>query len=68
MDAMATAGEEQAIGVEGINKSMVDMDGLTQMNAVMVKEVSSASEEMKNEAETLNQQLSFFRSREESEA
>lgn len=62
MDAMATAGQEQALGVEGINKSMVDMDGITQKNAVMVEEVASASEAMKNEAETLNSQLSFFKS------
>lgn len=61
MDAMATAGEEQAIGVEGINKSMVEMDGITQKSAVMVKDVAAASEAMKNESETLNSQLSFFK-------
>ncbi|MFK7855708.1 MAG: methyl-accepting chemotaxis protein [Granulosicoccus sp.] len=61
MDAMATAGEEQAIGVEGINKSMVDMDGITQKNLTMVQDVASASEAMKHQAETLDQQLSFFK-------
>ncbi len=63
MDAMATAGQEQAIGVEGINRSMVDMDGITQKNKVMVEEVSSASETMKQQSEMLVEQLSFFKSR-----
>jgi len=60
MDAIATAGEEQAIGVEGINRSMVEMDGITQQNTIMVKEVSEASETMKLQAEALEEQLSFF--------
>lgn len=68
MDAMATAGEEQAIGVEGINRSMVDMDGLTQKNSVMVQDVATSSEAMKHEAEVLDQQLSFFKTRKEFEA
>ncbi len=68
MDAMATAGEEQATGVEEINKSMADMDGLTQKNSVMIQEVATASEAMKNEAEALDQQLSFFKTCEDSEA
>lgn len=63
MDAMATAGQEQAIGVEGINKSMVDMDGITQKNTVMVEEVSAASETMKIQSELLVEQLAFFKSR-----
>ncbi len=63
VDAMATAGQEQAIGVEGINRSMADMDGITQKNNVMVKEVSMASEEMKQQSELLAEQLSFFKSR-----
>lgn len=61
MDAIATAGQEQAIGVEGINKSMVDMDGITQKNTVMVGEMSTASETMRMEVQSLVDQLSFFR-------
>ena len=63
MDAMATAGQEQAIGVEGINRSMVDMDSITQQNTVMVEEVSTASESMKLQSELLVEQLAFFKSR-----
>ena len=63
MDAMATAGQEQAIGVEGINRSMVDMDGITQKNTLMVEEVSKTSETMKQQSEQLVEQLSFFKSR-----
>lgn len=62
MDAIATAGQEQASGVEGINKSMVDMDAITQKNTVMVKEMSAASETMRKEVQSLVGQLSFFKS------
>lgn len=65
MDAMASAGEEQAIGVEGINKSMVDMDGITRKNSVMVKEVSASSELMKTQAQALVDELSFFSNQDE---
>lgn len=61
MDAMATAGREQANGVEEINHSMVEIDGITQKNTVMVKEVSVASETMKKQAQSLVDELSFFR-------
>lgn len=63
VDAMATAGQEQAIGVEGINKSMVDIDQITQKNSVMVEDMSTASEAMKQQTELLTEQLSFFKSR-----
>ena len=62
MDAMAIAGEQQAVGVEEINRSMVSMDSITQKNALMVTQVANASVAMKDEVETLNAQLSFFKS------
>ncbi|MFK7862398.1 MAG: methyl-accepting chemotaxis protein [Granulosicoccus sp.] len=62
MDAIANAGEEQAVGVEGINKSMLDMDGITRKNTTMVEEVSTASETMKEQAEQLVEHLKFFKS------
>lgn len=62
MDAMAIAGQEQAIGVEGINKSMLEMDSIAHKNAEMVEQVARSSESMKNEALTLNTQLAFFKS------
>ena len=61
MDAIATAGQEQATGVEGINRSMVDMDGITQKNATMVEEMSSASKTMRVEVQSLVEELSFFK-------
>lgn len=61
MDAMAAAGAEQSIGVEGINKSMVDIDGLTQKNTAIVQEIAMSSEIMKNEAEKLDRRLSYFK-------
>jgi methyl-accepting chemotaxis protein len=67
MDAIATAGQEQASGVEGINKSMVDMDAITQKNTVMVKEMSAASETMRKEVQSLVGQLSFFKSETDTE-
>jgi len=60
MDAMATAGQEQAIGVEGINRSMVEIDSITQKNSTMVNDVSLASESMKTQVQTLADELAFF--------
>ncbi len=65
MDAIATAGQEQAIGVEGINKSMVDIDAINEKNTVMIKEMSSASETMRSEVQSLVGQLEFFRQADE---
>ena len=61
MDAMASAGEEQAIGVEGINRSMVDLDSITQKNRQVVGEFSAASHNLKEHAISLEQELSFFK-------
>ncbi len=50
---ISTASSEQSDGVGSVNKSIQQMDGVTQQNAATAEEVASASEEMSAQAETL---------------
>lgn len=53
IDEIATATGEQALGVEQANKSMSEIDHITQTNAATSEQVASASRELSEEAETL---------------
>lgn len=62
VDAMASAGVEQALGVEEINRSVNDIESMTQKNSTMANTMSVASNEMKQDTDALVSQLSFFNS------
>ncbi|MCG2577955.1 methyl-accepting chemotaxis protein [Dechloromonas sp. XY25] len=56
-----TAGsEEQSAGVEQINTAMGQLSQLTQGNAAASEQLAATSEEMSNQAENLQQLMSFF--------
>jgi methyl-accepting chemotaxis protein len=57
---VANASREQAAGVAQIGKAMGLVDQVTQRNASAAEELSSTSEEMASQAESLRQIVSFF--------
>jgi len=57
---IATATQEQSAGIEQINHTINQMDEMTQQNAALVEQAASASESMLEQAQNLNQQVSFF--------
>jgi methyl-accepting chemotaxis protein len=58
---VAAASREQAAGVAQIERAMGLVDQVTQRNASAAEELSSTSEEMASQAESLRQIVSFFR-------
>jgi len=58
---IASASEEQAVGVDSINQSMTNIDKITQTNAQMVAEAAITSQQIGRKASELNQTLSFFK-------
>ncbi len=53
MDEVAASSQEQAKGIEQINKAMVQMESVTQENASSAEESASASEELSAQADNL---------------
>jgi len=50
MTEVSTASEEQANGIEQVNRAITEMDRVVQQNASQAEESSSASEELRNQA------------------
>ncbi|MDX9788015.1 MAG: methyl-accepting chemotaxis protein [Desulfobacterales bacterium] len=51
---IAAASNEQASGIEQVNRAVVEMDHVTQQNAANAEETASASEQMNAQAKQLN--------------
>ena len=58
---IAASSREQAAGIEQLNKSVGDMDKITQQNAASSEESSSAAEELNGQAEELAALVGSFR-------
>ena len=54
------ASEEQATGINQVNQAIAQIDEVTQQNAALVEETSSAAETMHEQAEKLNNNMSYF--------
>jgi methyl-accepting chemotaxis protein len=54
VDEIASAGEEQAQGIEQINMAVSQMDQVTQQNAASAEESAAASEELSAQALQMN--------------
>jgi methyl-accepting chemotaxis protein len=61
MDAIATAAQEQSIGLSEINSAVNHMDQATQQNAAMVEEMNAAGAGLAQESSRLGELLSTFR-------
>ena len=57
---VAAASNEQAAGVAQMNRSMMQVDQITQRNATASEELAAAAEEMSAQADALRQLSDFF--------
>ena len=62
---IASASQEQASGIEQINKAVVQMDEMTQQNGALVEEAAASSEAMSDQATSLDELVGFFNTGEE---
>lgn len=61
---IAAASQEQTSGIHQVNKAIANMDEMTQQNAALVEESAAASRSMTEQAQALQQQVSFFQLKE----
>jgi methyl-accepting chemotaxis protein len=57
---IATASQEQYLGIQQVNQAITKMDETTQQNAALVEEATSASSVMKEQTLHLKEQVAFF--------
>jgi methyl-accepting chemotaxis protein len=57
---ITAASQEQAQGIDQVNKAIMQMDETTQQNAALVEETTSASQSMKDQAKELMGQMDVF--------
>ena len=58
---ITAASQEQASGIDQVNKAIMQMDETTQQNAALVEETTSASQSMKEQAKELIRQMDVFK-------
>ncbi|WP_303748206.1 methyl-accepting chemotaxis protein [Stenotrophomonas pigmentata] len=58
---IALASQEQSVGIEQVNHTVVQMDETTQQNAALVEEASAAARSMEQQANALAEAVSVFR-------
>jgi len=58
---ITAASQEQASGIDQVNKAIMRMDETTQQNAALVEETTSASQSMKDQAKELLRQIAIFK-------
>ena len=58
---ITAASQEQASGIDQVNKAIMSMDETTQQNAALVEETTSASQSMKEQAKELMRQVDVFK-------
>ncbi len=57
---IAAAGQEQAAGIDQINKAITQLESVTQQNAALVEEAAAASESMAGQSKGLQQMVTRF--------
>ncbi len=58
---ISAASQEQAAGIDQVNKAVMQLDELTQQNAALVEEASAASQSMAEQARSLRDAMSHYR-------
>ncbi|WP_297278368.1 methyl-accepting chemotaxis protein [uncultured Brachyspira sp.] len=61
MKGISSAAVEQQAGVEQVNRAVSEMDGATQMNNALVGDAESASRDLVNQANSLQEAMKFFK-------
>jgi len=57
---IAAASQEQSAGINQVNKVVSQMDEMTQQNAILVAQATTASNAMTKQVQTLKKQVAFF--------
>jgi len=57
---IAAASREQSLGIDQVGRAIAQMDELTQQNAALVEQATAASQNMANEAGSLNSMLDHY--------
>jgi methyl-accepting chemotaxis protein len=57
---ISAASQEQATGIEQVNKAVMQMDEMTQQNAALVEQAAAASKSVEDQAVNLSEQVAFF--------
>lgn len=57
---ISAASQEQSAGIDEVNKAIMQMDEMTQQNAALVEQAAAASESLGEQADDLNQMMTFF--------
>ncbi len=58
---ISAASREQSIGIEQVNKAVLQMDEVTQQNAALVEEAAAAAAALDDQARELQRAVAFFR-------
>ena len=61
MSDIASASVEQSAGIEQVNLSIIEMDGMTQQNAALVEEAAAAFQSLQDQAAELQRVVSIFK-------
>jgi methyl-accepting chemotaxis protein len=61
MAEIANASQEQSAGIEQVNRSIIDMDAMTQQNAALVEESAAAAQALQDQATELARVVSIFK-------
>ncbi|MFZ6771088.1 methyl-accepting chemotaxis protein [Undibacterium sp. SXout7W] len=61
MSEITAASQEQSSGIEQVNLAITQMDEMTQQNAALVEQAAAAAESMEEQALTLAQAVSVFK-------
>jgi methyl-accepting chemotaxis protein len=68
MSEIANASAEQSAGIEQVNLSIIEMDGMTQQNAALVEQAAAAFQSLQDQAAELQRVVSIFKLAEGDEA
>ncbi|MFZ6646846.1 methyl-accepting chemotaxis protein [Undibacterium sp. TJN25] len=61
MSQIADASYQQSVGVDQVNRTITDLDGVTQQNAALVEQAAAASGNLDEQAAKLSQAVSVFK-------
>jgi len=68
MSDIAAASAEQSAGIEQVNLSIIEMDGMTQQNAALVEQAAAAFQSLQDQASELQRVVSIFKLEDGAEA
>ncbi|SHH20940.1 methyl-accepting chemotaxis protein [Massilia sp. CF038] len=61
MSEISNASQEQSAGIEQVNRSIIEMDAMTQQNAALVEEAAAAAQSLQDQASELAHVVSVFK-------